>query len=389
MMDQQLSVVIPIYNDELYLDRCLESIINQTYKFLDIILVDDGSTDNSKNVIEKYMKSDSRIRYFKENNAGAFQARKKGVFLSKSDIVTFLDADDYIEKNTYNNLMKLYKIYSPDIICYNYIIHNTNAISECDFKSGLYTINDIQNCIIPKMMFNLKTGYRGLNPSVGCKIIKKSIYLEVVAHVDDRITWGDDALVTYPSICLADTVYIDNNHYYQYCNNTNSSTHKFKYEIINDLKIFKKNILYTMKKYNKKIDWDFQVNNYMRTYVEMLINKWFNIHRTSSMYLFPYNLVQPYSEIVIYGAGEVGKSYVTELLQNEYAKILGWYDKEKYGDIFGDILIRNPKEIIKEDMDYLIIAINDKDSAIRIRKKLIDMGVSEKKIKWSKPILRA
>lgn len=144
-----------------------------------------------------------------------------------------------------------------------------------------------------------------------------------------------------------------------------------------------------MKKYNKKIDWDFQVNNYMRTYVEMLINKWFNIHRTSSMYLFPYNLVQPYSEIVIYGAGEVGKSYVTELLQNEYAKILGWYDKEKYGDIFGDILIRNPKEIIKEDMDYLIIAINDKDSAIRIRKKLIDMGVSEKKIKWSKPILRA
>ena len=109
-----VSVIIPVYNVEKYLERCISSIINQTYKNLEIILVDDGSTDNSGRICDTYANVDDRIRVFHKKNGGLGSARNYGFDKSNGDYILFLDSDDYIEKNTIDKMISIGKY---DIVC--------------------------------------------------------------------------------------------------------------------------------------------------------------------------------------------------------------------------------------------------------------------------------
>ena len=93
-----ISVIVPVYNTQDYLDKCLTSIINQTYKNIEIIIIDDGSTDNSKEVIKKYMNNDNRIIYYYQKNSGVGIARNKGIDMSRGNYIAFIDSDDYINE---------------------------------------------------------------------------------------------------------------------------------------------------------------------------------------------------------------------------------------------------------------------------------------------------
>lgn len=103
-MKDLISVIIPVYNVEKYIDNCLESIINQTYKNLEIILVDDGSTDNSGKICDDYALKDSRIKVIHKNNGGLSDARNKGLDVATGDFVSFIDSDDTIALDMYEVL---------------------------------------------------------------------------------------------------------------------------------------------------------------------------------------------------------------------------------------------------------------------------------------------
>ena len=105
-----ISVIIPIYNVENYLKKCIESVINQTYKNLEIILVNDGSNDNSKNIIDEYSTIDNRIKVINKENGGLSDARNAGIEIAKGDYITFLDSDDWIELNMYEKLYQEKKV---------------------------------------------------------------------------------------------------------------------------------------------------------------------------------------------------------------------------------------------------------------------------------------
>lgn len=104
-MDNELiSVIVPIFNTERYLERCIDSIINQTYHNLEIILIDDGSTDNSLKICNIYKEKDARIEVVHSENRGVSHARNLGIDIAKGEYIAFVDSDDYIEKNMYNEL---------------------------------------------------------------------------------------------------------------------------------------------------------------------------------------------------------------------------------------------------------------------------------------------
>ena len=384
-----LSVVIPVYNCEKHLKNCIESVISQSYPNIEIVLVNDGSTDDSKKICEFYTTIDKRVRLFTIKNAGAYQARKYGVQQARGELITFLDADDYIDSCTYEKLMDIYKSCYPDIISYTFQIDDEGTPCENHFECGLYDRNAIRNKIIPNMLFNIKNGYRDLNPSVGCKILKKQLFLKITSDVEERITWGDDALVTYPMMCIAEKLYIDTHPYYHYVMNEQSSTHTFHYGIIDDLIRFQNELSKLLKKYYEEFDWKFQIDSYMRTYGEMLFTSWFGIHRTASMYVFPYHLIPCNCKVKIYGAGEVGKAYTIEILQSKYAQLMGWYDKKKQGNSYCGIQILDPNQIMDQETECIIIAIDDKRVASEVRQELISQGINAEKIKWDKPVLRA
>lgn len=162
-----LSVIIPIYNVEKYLTKCIESVINQTYKNIEIILVNDGSTDNSKAIIDKYSSIDSRIKVINKKNGGLSDARNVGIELAKGEYITFLDSDDWIELNMYEKLYKYIKQENADIVqcsyqkVYDEEVNNQKNKEEVNIMSGeksLYNLGEktvvVWNKIYKRELFN-------------------------------------------------------------------------------------------------------------------------------------------------------------------------------------------------------------------------------------------
>lgn len=114
----KVSVVIPLYNAEKYIDRCLKSIINQTLNDIEIIVINDGSTDNSLTLVKKYEEQDKRIKVYDQKNIGAALTRNRGIFLSSGDYITFIDSDDYLKKDYIETLYKNIKKYDVCISGY-------------------------------------------------------------------------------------------------------------------------------------------------------------------------------------------------------------------------------------------------------------------------------
>lgn len=138
MNNELISIIIPVYNVEKYLCECLDSVINQTYKNLEIILVDDGSTDNSGSICDKYHKKDNRIKVIHKMNGGVSSARNYGLNVATGKYINFIDPDDWVE----NNFIEcLYSYANKDtIVCCSYnriennkiVIHSLGKLIICD-----------------------------------------------------------------------------------------------------------------------------------------------------------------------------------------------------------------------------------------------------------------
>ena len=116
-----ISVIVPVYNVENYLPRCLDSIINQTYTNLEILLVDDGATDNSGKLCDEYAQKDNRIRVFHKENGGVSSARNMGLDNATGEYIAFVDSDDYIDKCMYEIMLNSSVQNNADIVVCGYL----------------------------------------------------------------------------------------------------------------------------------------------------------------------------------------------------------------------------------------------------------------------------
>lgn len=142
-----VSVIVPVYNSEKYIRRCIESIINQSYKNIELILINDGSTDNSSEICKEYSRSDNRIRVIDTENSGPSAARNIGIENSKGSFIFFIDSDDFIENYALDLLIKNYNQYKADItVCDFNKIKDYNSDSkphDTFLSSKLLTKQDI------------------------------------------------------------------------------------------------------------------------------------------------------------------------------------------------------------------------------------------------------
>ena len=129
-MEKTISVIVPIYNVEKYLDRCLKSIINQTYKNLEIILIDDGSPDNCGTICDEYAKKDNRIKVVHKDNGGLVKARNTGLDIATGEYISFIDPDDWIELNMYEEMIKIADETNTDIVRCGYYRDNDKESME-------------------------------------------------------------------------------------------------------------------------------------------------------------------------------------------------------------------------------------------------------------------
>ncbi len=119
-----VSIIVPVYNREKFLTRCLDSLINQTLKDIEIICIDDGSTDKSVDILTEYQKKDERVKIILQNQEGVSAARNKGIDISTGDYLGFVDSDDYVDKDFYEKLYKATIETSADVACAGIIRKN-------------------------------------------------------------------------------------------------------------------------------------------------------------------------------------------------------------------------------------------------------------------------
>ena len=143
----KVSVIVPVYNVELYLEKCLDSLVNQTLKDMEIIIVNDGTKDNSEKIIKKYLKKYKNIRYYKKENGGLSSARNYGIEFAKGTYIGFVDSDDYVKLDMFSKMYECAINNNSDIVVCDTIIKNKK--NEYILKSNLlYSNDDIRNYII-------------------------------------------------------------------------------------------------------------------------------------------------------------------------------------------------------------------------------------------------
>jgi len=221
MEDKIISVILPIYNGEEFLNRCIDSIISQTYRNIELILINDGSTDNTKRICEEYARNDIRIKVINKENEGVSKARNIGIKQSKGKYITFIDADDWIDNNAYENAIKVMEEKNVDILkfsymreygrikkYYNYIIDKNTVILKKDYDNKIY----------PYMFSTYDMS------SVCLTIFKR----EKIGNLefDLNLKYGEDFLFITQAILRTESIYVLPNAYYHYFCNNNSATNK-------------------------------------------------------------------------------------------------------------------------------------------------------------------
>lgn len=191
-MNALVSIIIPVYNVSEYIEKCLISCIEQTYSLLEIIVVNDGSTDNSINIVNKYLVKDSRITIVDKNNEGLLWARKKGISVAKGEYIFHLDGDDYLERNAIEILVDCAEKYNADIVIgdtYFDKIGGEIVIEKSPFTLSLYDSSSFLSVIINYAW------------TVWGRLIKKTLYENVCffqQHKEDcsvkGLPFGEDAL---------------------------------------------------------------------------------------------------------------------------------------------------------------------------------------------------
>lgn len=193
---EKVSVIIPVYNDEKYLEKCLNSVINQTYKNLEIILIDDGSTDGTAEICEHYKDKDDRIRILHKQNEGIGSSRNAGLSMATGDYVLFVDGDDWIASNHIEELYKLLKKNDADIAVGNFEEYKqkgnvfTYWINEKQYFEKCYSIKDWFKLEYDSAFFNLSLVF--VVP--WDKLYKRSLFTNITYPAaktteDDFTTW--------------------------------------------------------------------------------------------------------------------------------------------------------------------------------------------------------
>ncbi len=239
---EKISIIVPVYKVEQFLEKCINSLLNQTYKNLEIILVDDGSPDNSGLICDKYAKKDKRIKVIHVENGGVSRARNIGIDNATGKYLTFVDSDDYIEINSYSKLLS-HIDNKTELICYNYKYDNNGECSEAivELKTGSISKSSLYNEIIKEKSI---CGYPW-NKLYRLDIIKK-----FNIKFDEDIKIMEDLIFNLKYLeVISNIKYVDDAIYY-YVQRENSALKKSVQ--FNNFKALKK-IIYLLDKVDKSL----------------------------------------------------------------------------------------------------------------------------------------
>lgn len=308
-----LSIIVPVYNVKEYLIKCLDSIYNQSFDDYECIIVDDGSTDGSEQLVDDYCKDKVKFKVFHKENGGLMSAWTYGVKRSKGEYIGFVDSDDYIENNMYAVMCeKALKTQADIVMCDRFdvkgeLIQSPRYTKNC-LQEGLYSGDNMR--LIKQMVFPFP-GTQELTKARWNKIFKRTVFMPNLKYCECLSKTFEDRYITPPCVFAAQSFYYVKQPLYYYVHRTGSNSGMYKPDLLNQIKrlyYVEKQALEDMNLMDQYGDnWENIFIDYIRQYIVRNIKNvsGFKIRHQSATVLLKDSLVK--KRLKKYGKSDMSK----------------------------------------------------------------------------------
>ena len=380
MNNNTISVIVPIFNIRQYLHECINSIINQTYTDLQIILVDDGSTDGSEEVCDEFASEDNRIEVIHKVNGGLVSARKAGLLQAKGEFVGFVDGDDFINKYMFELLIDEIKRTNVEFVHAGYL-YGENSISVLERE--VVKIEDKREQLLQS---TLKMEGKYLSPSIWSKLFKASVIKEAYSKVNDANSYGEDLICLFYLMFICKTMATIDRPLYYYRRRNDSIIRKKDIRTLADMASMAevlRHILIENGLYN--VYWKDLIDERL---AKNIFDKVISLgsYFQYAKHEFPHPELLLKKRIIIYGAGAVGRDYYSQFCRYENFEIVAWVDKKPAQYNYKYITIRNANQITEIEADYIVVAVANQRMADSIITEILTYGIDRKRIIWEEPL---
>lgn len=381
MTNPLVSVIVPIYKIDRYVGVCIESILNQTYNNLEIILVDDGSPDRCPEICDLYASKDSRIKVIHKENGGLVSARKAGLKVASGSYIGYVDGDDWVGPGFIHSLYCSIKESNADIAIAGFsrdLFNSTKNILNA-IPSGVYEGEALES--VKKQMISFGPFYRhGITTYLWNKLFKREVIEPYQMAMDDRITIGEDAATTYPAIMASKKIVITDNCAYHYRQREDSmlktaTNHNNEYLKVMYLHDYMKK---SLKQWSEPYQLMQQTDDLiLSTYI---IRSGGTLNNNGGFQDFPFAVDFSGKKLIVYGAGTFGQQLVRKLKDENCCSIVSWIDDD-YWEYRRCCMDVDPEEqLCKVEYDAVVIALLDPVQTEKVKQQLYDYGVEEKDI---------
>lgn len=376
---QLISVIVPIYMIDRYLGICVESILNQTYENLEIILVDDGGTDRCSEICDLYARKDSRIKVIHKTNGGLVSARKAGLRESNGTYITYVDGDDWIGPGFIEGLYIAAITRNADMVCAGFTrdLFSRSATFTNTLSSGIYDGDSLKE--LWKNMISTGSFYRpGITTYVWNKLFKREILLVPQNAVDNRISIGEDGAVTYPALLSCSCVAVIDNVAYHYRQREDSM---LKQSAGYSAEAQKLKCLYEyMSRWVETTEPDLGIRSQIIDYVLSIAIMRSGGRLPQDDDFSTFDSAYYCKRVILYSAGTFGQQLMNRFKETGHCNVVAWIDDD-YWEYRRCCLDVDPVQTITGlSYDFVLIATVDSLVADRAVRRLMDLGVSKEKI---------
>lgn len=385
MEQKKLSVIVPVYNVAEYLPECVESIQKQTYENLEIILIDDGSTDHSGLICDEYAKTDRRIRVIHQTNRGLMPTRQIGIMTATGTYLTFVDGDDWIDPDMYSDLIPYMR--ESDLVCSGYFIEDKwgDEIEVIDdFEEGLYAGKQL-DMVLSRFLFDFeKDKLVPIQATVCDKLFRTELMKQIGFYKDFSISFGEDLVFHSQYILKCQSIYCCSKSYYHYRYRKNSICHIGNKEFLFDLAHVYLALEREFLKYDSRYGLMKQLRKIICVYAAKTWDLMFYDPEVRQMaFVLDISGLRG-KKIILFGAGKCGQDFFRQMRAFDIS-VERWIDNQPGARRFGR-MVESPDGISQWDFDLVLIAVLNPKTAEEIGQQLLDMNVPADKICWKKPL---
>lgn len=380
--EELISIIVPVYNAAPYLKTCLDSICRQTYEKLEVILVDDGSSDESGEICDAYEKKDSRFHAFHQENQGVLAARNRGIAEAAGSYISFVDSDDWITPELYSCLYHEAKLQGADLVDSTRYIFD-EAAGSCFAESERRSADHCEEYHKAGRAVGVVT--EDVTWSLCGKLFERELLLENYGKVDRRLTYYEDAALVILCVIQARKCVLLDEPMYYYRQRSRSLCHSVVPNWLEQVNIFYCNMEQHVAGCSEK--WMERVRYCVADGAVRGVNGMMGLGLRSRipLYIPPFPELDEDGRVVLYGAGKIGRSYHQMFQLVRPHQLVLWVDKQHERLRQEGLGVEGIESLLKTEFDRLLIAVERRNSAMQIQEELEGYGIPAEKILWRPP----